>query len=143
MQTFLPYASFAHTAAVLDNKRLGKQRVETYQIYKALTIPTYGWKNHPAVRQWVGYEAALVMYGVAICAEWRARGFRDTLLEVFSAARKPTGVYPAWLGHERYHQSHRRMLLQKDLMFYATKFHDTADLLLLPAVYYWPSKEAV
>jgi Pyrimidine dimer DNA glycosylase len=45
MQTFLPFPSFEESARVLDNKRLGKQRVETMQILKALTLPTYGWKN--------------------------------------------------------------------------------------------------
>lgn len=37
MQTFLPYADFAESASVLDQKRLGKQRVETLQIFQALT----------------------------------------------------------------------------------------------------------
>lgn len=36
MQTFLPYASYAKSASVLDNKRLGKQRVETLQILQVL-----------------------------------------------------------------------------------------------------------
>jgi len=36
MQTFLPYPDFARSAQVLDNKRLGKQRVECLQILKTL-----------------------------------------------------------------------------------------------------------
>ena len=36
MQTFLPYADFERTAAVLDVRRLGKQRVEVLQICNAL-----------------------------------------------------------------------------------------------------------
>lgn len=36
MQTFLPYSSFKRSAAVLDNKRLGKQRVETLQVMQGL-----------------------------------------------------------------------------------------------------------
>ncbi|WP_344942481.1 pyrimidine dimer DNA glycosylase/endonuclease V [Terrabacter ginsenosidimutans] len=39
MQTFVPYADFARTAAVLDTRRLGKQRVEVIQIVRALTVP--------------------------------------------------------------------------------------------------------
>ena len=50
MQTFLPYPDFEASAAVLDDRRLGTPRVETYQILRALTWPRYGWKNHPAVR---------------------------------------------------------------------------------------------
>lgn len=36
MQTFLPYPDFSASARVLDDKRLGKQRVECLQILKAL-----------------------------------------------------------------------------------------------------------
>lgn len=36
MQTFMPYQSFKRTAKVLDQRRLGKQRVETYQIMGTL-----------------------------------------------------------------------------------------------------------
>jgi hypothetical protein len=36
MQTFLPYADFTKTAKILDNKRLGKSRVEVWQIYQVL-----------------------------------------------------------------------------------------------------------
>ena len=60
MQTFLPYKSFRKTALCLDNKRLGKQRVETLQILRALTgyyNQSGAWLNHPAVKMWRGYEA--------------------------------------------------------------------------------------
>ena len=49
MQTFLPYASFIKSAQCLDDKRLGKQRVECLQILKAIKDVNYGWRNHPAV----------------------------------------------------------------------------------------------
>lgn len=41
MQTFLPYPSFTHSLACLDNKRLGKQRVEAKQILMALEFGPY------------------------------------------------------------------------------------------------------
>ena len=78
MQTFLPYPSFAQSAKCLDSRRLGKQRVETLQLLKALTEPAYGWQNHPATRMWRGYVPALASYGVTICNEWLSRGYRDT-----------------------------------------------------------------
>jgi predicted RNase H-like HicB family nuclease len=59
MQTFLPYLDFAECARVLDDRRLGKQRVEVLQIARAITVPGYGWRHHPAVRMWRGYEEAL------------------------------------------------------------------------------------
>ena len=38
MQTFLPYRGFTESARVLDTRRLGKQRVETIQVLRALTV---------------------------------------------------------------------------------------------------------
>ena len=78
MQTFLPYEDFAASIAVLDTPRLGKQRVETLQILRALTLPEYGWRNHPAVRMWRGRIDALALYGLISVAQWRERGFPDT-----------------------------------------------------------------
>ena len=66
MQTFLPFADFEKTARLLDTRRLGKQRVKTLQIVRALTRPGHGWRNHPAVRMWRGYEEALGAYGLVI-----------------------------------------------------------------------------
>ncbi len=37
MQTFIPYPDFHRSAEVLDMKRLGKQRVETFQVLGGLT----------------------------------------------------------------------------------------------------------
>jgi hypothetical protein len=70
MQTFLPYSSFERSAEVLDYRRLGKQRVEAYQILCALSDSKYGWQNHPAIRMWRGYDAALIAYYSAVCREW-------------------------------------------------------------------------
>src|ERR1700712_4663814 len=77
MQTFLPYSTFLASAAVLDDRRLGKQRVEGFQILRALVFPNYAWKQHPAVRMWRGFVPALVAYGVACCDVWTSRGFSD------------------------------------------------------------------
>jgi len=66
MQTFLPYLDFAECARVLDDRRLGKQRVEVLQIARAITVPGYGWRHHPAVRMWRGYEEALGAYGTGL-----------------------------------------------------------------------------
>lgn len=66
MQTFLPYADFSGSAAALDPRRLGKQRVEAIQVLRGLTVPGYGWRHHPAVRMWAGYEEALVRYGLDV-----------------------------------------------------------------------------
>ena len=64
MQTFLPYSDFEKTARCLDNKRLGKQRVETLQILND------SWPNHPATKMWRNYKGCLAEYGLIICEEW-------------------------------------------------------------------------
>lgn len=124
MQTFLPYPSYRKSAEVLDNRRLGKQRVETKQILLALTKPNYGWQNHPIVKMWKGREISLCHYGIAICNEWRKRGYKDTLLDYFKEwidknYTNRINEYPRWLGDIELHASHRSNLLRKDKNYYS------------------------
>lgn len=63
MQTFLPYASFTDNAQCLDRQRLGKQRVEAFQILKTLLYGG-GWQHHPVVRMWAGSEQCLVHWRI-------------------------------------------------------------------------------
>lgn len=148
MQTFLPYADFQRSARALDPRRLGKQRVETIQVVRALTQPGYGWANHPAVLMWKGYEEALGRYGLTCCEVWCERGFGDTCASTILADLKAAGVaavrsqadldaagaLPDWLGDDGFHASHRSALLRKDPAYYGSVFGDTpADL-----PYVWP-----
>lgn len=121
MQTFLPYASFVKSARVLDRQRLGKQRVEAWQILKTLRTHRAAWRNHPAVRMWASYEWLLAMYGVVMCEEWRNRGYKDTLLAKFTRIavtyqqtdHLDLAATPDWLGKPSFHKSHRSNLLRK------------------------------
>jgi hypothetical protein len=135
MQTFLPYPSFSKSAKVLDYHRLGKQRLEAKQIYLALTEPGYGWQNHPAVKMWRGYEAALAQYGKAICFEWHCqRGYKDSLLSWFEERATPVCIYPKWIYDPNFHLAHQSNLLRKDPAFYTPLFPGVpADL-----PYIWP-----
>jgi len=116
MQTFLPYPDFKKSAQVLDNKRLGKQRVEASQI---LDIIFYGkeskWENHPAVIMWQNYGPALQNYLHAMIEEWEKRGFVNTM--VVPGPWKKIQL-PPWFGHPAFHFSHRMRLYQKDKQFY-------------------------
>lgn len=130
MQTFLPYSDFKTSAMSLDSKRLGKQRVETLQIVKALTEPTYGWKNHPATKMWRGHIPMLVEYQRAICAEWGRRNYKDTCMDktllIAADYLDEEIVAPQWLGNPELHISHRSNLLRKNPEFYSPIFE--ADL---------------
>ena len=115
MQTFLPYADHAATAESLDRLRLGKQRVEVVQILRANLGVTKGWRSHPASRAWLGHEVELSRYGLAVCAQWRARGYVDNQaarLADLVAGLPDTGP-PPWLGDERVHAAYRGLLLHK------------------------------
>lgn len=148
MQTFVPYADFERSARSLDQKRLGKQRVETIQIVRALTWQGYAWANHPAVLMWKGYEEALGRYGFTCCEVWTELGFGDTCaatiatdLRAFGVATVRTqadladaGALPPWLGDDAVHRSHRSALVRKDPDFYRPLFPDVPDDL----PYHWP-----
>lgn len=140
MQTFLPYPDFAKSAACLDNKRLGKQRVECLQILKALTEPSYGWQNHPAVKMWRSSPSWLCLYAASVILEWRNRGFKDTCLEKLHAIQRTHDLYryattaTMWLGSDSFHASHRSNLLRKDPAHYSQfGWQEPSDL-----PYVWP-----
>lgn len=152
MQTFLPYAGFIESARVLDKRRLGKQRVETIQILRALTVPGYGWRHHPAAAMWAGYEEALVRYGLDICSVWCGLGNADTCAATliadpthgtgFTAARTQkelagAGEVPPWLGDAAFHRSHQSALLRKDSAHYRPIFGGVPDDL----PYFWPASD--
>lgn len=142
MQTFLPVPSFEDTARLLDRQRLGKQRLEALQIVKVLVGETTGWAAHPAVRMWVGYPAALIQYGMAMCTEWRRRGYKDTLLEKFQTyerslteLRRSTPIMPPWFGDQEFHRAHQSNLVRKMPEHYRPLFPDVPANL----PYKWPT----
>lgn len=116
MQTFLPYPEFDKSAAVLDRQRLGKQRVEAYQIIRAIAYGG-GWSHHPIVKMWTGYVNALKLYSNAIVEEWVRRGYRNNL-EIYNLTDCEI-KYPWWLGIEEFHAAHRAALLAKDYGYYS------------------------
>jgi hypothetical protein len=136
MQTFLPYPSFYETAYCLDNKRLGKQRVETIQIINALNGLSKGWTNHPATVMWRGHIPALAQYGMLICQEWKRRGFNDSLYDQFLEHSTVVYSMPWWFGYEPFHLTHRSNLLRKDPIYYGQYFHNDLPPSDLP--YLWP-----
>lgn len=144
MQTFLPYASFERSARVLDERRLGKQRVEVLQCLRALHVPNYGWRHHAAVRMWRGNEEALAAYGLAVCRVWIRAGCADTVagkivVELGRAPRRQPelrrlGLLPRWLGRRDFHLAHRSALVARDPTWYRRFFPDVRDDL----PYVWP-----
>lgn len=136
MQTFLPYKNFVRTATVLDMQRLGKQRVEAWQILRTLTGQSDGWRNHPAVKMWRGYDNELAFYGICICEEWISRGYKDSLLPKF-VDYFDQDIYepPPWLDNQQLHISHRSNLVRKLPKHYRKYWRRVPDDL----PYVWPN----
>lgn len=154
MQTFLPVADFADSARLLDSPRLGKQRVETLQILRAIELPDYGWASHPAVLMWRGRTPALVAYGLAMARVWQERGFADSTAPQIGefapdVVGRPqgelaaAGLLPSWLGHEELHRSHRSNLIAKDPAFYRGRFADRFGAEPDDLPYVWPPPDEV
>lgn len=137
MQTFLPYNNFEECAKCLDSKRLGKQRIEAFQILNILLerTNTQGWINHPAVLMWKGYEESLKYYFNMMLKEWIGRGYKNNL--DFEKIDMEKLKFPSWLGNEELHASHRSNLLRKDYDFYIKYNWTEPDNM----EYYWPTKE--
>ncbi len=140
MQTFLPYPSFARSAAVLDTQRLGKQIIECRQIGLAITRPDYGWQNHPAVNMWRGHVWALMKYAKLLNDEWVVRRGRSHLAFVNMLDDhnlRTNGVLPDWFGDPEFHRAHRSNLLRKDPEHYGQFGWDEPDDL----PYVWPVRK--
>lgn len=140
MQTFVPNGEdFVLTAAILDWRRLGKQRVEGLQILRTLAGITKGWRNHPAVKMWEGYEDVLATYTVDMCHQWIIRGYRDTVLaQVYDLCPhlppKHMLLTPNWLDDCDVIESHRSNLVRKYPEHYRRYWPDVPDNL----PYKWP-----
>lgn len=119
---------------MLDSRRLGKQRVEAFQILRTLAGETRGWRQHPAVQMWRGYESALARYGVAMCDEWIARGCNDAMRDRIAVYDRGDDALPPWLGNRRLHRSHQSNLVRKDAAHYRRVFPNVPDDL----PYHWP-----
>lgn len=134
MQTFLPYPDFKKSVQVLDYKRLGKQRVETFQVLNILLdrTETKGWRNHPVTKMWSGYEEALKLYQNYTIREWIDRGYKNTMK--FEDVTYSDLILPPWFGSDKFHRSHRSNLLRKDFFYYSKYFSEPDNL-----EYYWPA----
>jgi len=148
MQTFVPYADFSESAAVLDNKRLNKQLLEGRQIYKILASNQLkgAWVNHPAVKMWRGFDNALFEYLRVIKDECVYRNIQteknwNALTEMYewNWNRGDSVVMPPWWGDGRIHQSHRNNLYKKDPEYYAQFKNDDFVSCCPNCSYVWAS----
>lgn len=104
VNTFILCSDLRESFKLLDNRRLGKQRVEAKQIIDVLLLydqinndcttqeqlidlaksnilfeNVKGWKNHPATKMWIGHTNALKAYFNLCVKEWISRGKNNTM----------------------------------------------------------------
>lgn len=128
MQTFLPSRDFKEIANILDPKRLGKQRVETLQILKTLTLKSKAWEHHPAVLQWRDYIPCLKYYLNCMIDGWASRGYKNTMKH----EKVDSFDYPHWLT-DTLILSHKSRLLQKSDYYKQFNWNVPENL-----PYFWP-----
>lgn len=127
MQTFMTHDNYVDTAKALDTKRLGKQRVEAYQILKALRgdyADTGAWVNHPATVMWRNHSYDLALYGLTISMEFYERGFDGwNMVEIFTDFQTQlrdnnSEQYPWWVNSQLLTMTHQSNLVRKDADYY-------------------------
>ena len=132
MITFVPWNDVVLCAKSLDYRRLGKQRVEAYQIWRTLVGLSSGWRNHPATRMWEGHTCFLAMYCNAMIDEWIAQGYRNFMKKLPHCSNpKP----PPWWGWPPIHLSHQASLNRKLPSYYSFPVTEYAEW-----GYVWPTK---
>jgi hypothetical protein len=159
MQTFLPYKDFDKSAQALDSKRLNKQILECYQILKVLSNPDprAGWRNHPAVKMWRGYEGSLLNYTMAMVREADIRGIKtDKNLFNIQVLATAEGMFwghdlPDWYNDDikmqRLTTTHKANLYKKDPIYYFDFYSSVAESNPCcpnrkePCKYYWVAHE--
>jgi hypothetical protein len=130
LNTFVCEPYFGLAAHRLDRARLGKQRIEVWQILQALAGLSPGWARHPAVLAWAGHEHSLAQFGLACHDEWISRGYRDTTRRrLVSYVRSfPDTGDPWWVGDPTYLAHIRAVLITKDLEWYGPLWPDVVPL---------------
>jgi hypothetical protein len=133
MQTFMPFPNFTYSCQILDTKRHGKQRAEAKQILMCLQgTGSTGWRNHPAVKMWVGYEQALSNYLRECILTWYRKGFNNSMM---LPDNYPDAQMPPWFGDMKFHVSHQSNLVSKFPEYYKNMFPRVPDKM----PYVWPS----
>lgn len=142
---FIIVPDIYQTAKLLDNKRLGKQRVEAKQIIDILEdydrtgqFNKKAWSNHPAVKSWIGFTNQLKVYFNIIVREWINRGFNNTMQlyqidenlfniipcnfdgkkATYDTTKFNKYSFPYWVSFPPFYMSHQAALCRKDPKHY-------------------------
>ena len=136
MQIFRPHVDWRKSAAVLDDRRLGKQRAEAKLVLKTilhklgvLKDGKTGWTRHPIVLMYYNegrpYVRDLVGYFHAVVEEWMRRGFRNevSLADLLPLLKSVEGARGTPVTHV-HEVEYRRVLILKEPCHYLAKFSE-------------------
>lgn len=160
---FIIVPDIQKTAEMLDDKRLGKSRVEAYQIINCLEEYdrtgqiTQGWRNHPALKSWFGFTNHLKVYFNIITREWIRRGFVNNMT-LYSIDERPYHIvpcgfdgksisydstkfnaysFPFWISFYPFYMSHQAALCRKNPKHYKFLLREELNY-FLNFGYLWP-----
>lgn len=133
---FIPFSDPIKIAKVLDDKRLGKQRVEAKQIITIIDgeAKSKAWCNHPVVLMWKGYSRQLKYYYNCIVQEWIKRGYVNNM-ELYGLDDKPE--MPWFMNNKSVLLSFQASLLRKNYDHYHKYFKDPRVKLFMGHSYLW------
>ena len=152
---------------LLDNKRLGKQRLEAKAIIDILEYydendempANTAWTNHPATMMWVGHTNALKVYFNYVLHFWEKRGFKNNY-EYYDIEREDVEIikcifednvatfekkankdtFPIWFCFPPFYLAQRAALIMKDRDYYEEKLRTPELKPYFLKGYLWPSE---
>lgn len=119
VQTFILSDDIKIIFKLLDDRRLGKQRVEAHQIINIIeqnnSNKKIAWQNHPAVLMWKNNVDYLKYYFNLCVTEWIARGKNNN----YQLYDLPLNIEePSWWGFKPLIYSHQANLYIKNPWYY-------------------------
>ena len=109
MQIFHPYPDINKSLRCLSKQRLGKQRVEAYQVINTI-INSGGWKHHPVTLMYKDFLPYLIHYYNECLIEFERTGGKNIKLQLMDHGPVIT---PPFIGDDKLHESHRQNLWRK------------------------------
>ncbi len=106
---------------------------------KQFTAKAIAWANHPAVKQWIGHDSWLREYR-NVCWQYCIDVWGIKTKKRYSESENFDDINdpkPWWLGIQKYHDSHKSKLLQKNPEWYGQFNWEVA----LDLPYWWPTNE--
>ncbi len=116
MQIFMPFSDVVSSLKSLDNKRLGKQRVEARWIIDIIQGIKQG-QNHPIIGMYRNYLPALIYYYNTCLEEFAARGYHNDKLQPIPL-NEDCIVFPWFWNDEIILDRQKAILVFKDPTYY-------------------------